>query len=191
MSAEKDLWKPGTMVYPAPPVIVTCGATPDEWNMLTIAWTGTVCTNPAMCYISVRPERHSFPIIEREMEFTINLTSASMAFAADFVGCRSGHDVNKWEATGLTPIPGEMVKSPTIAESPLAIECRVVRMENLGSHVMILAEVLCLRPDKKLIDPDTGSFMLDKEPLCAYSHGQYYELGRKLGHFGFSVRKKK
>lgn len=191
MSKDKDVWKPGTMIYPAPPVIVTCGSSPEEWNMITIAWTGTVCTNPAMCFISVRPERFSFPIIEKEMEFTINLTTADMAAAADFVGCRSGKDVNKWEATGLTPLPGEMVKSPTIAESPLSIECRVVRMENLGSHVMILGEVLCLRPDKDLIDPTTGTFNMDNSPLCAYSHGQYYELGKKLGHFGFSVRKKK
>ncbi len=186
----KDIWKPGTMIYPAPPVIVTCGASPEEWNMITVAWTGTVCTNPAMCVISVRPERFSFPIIERCMEFTINLTTADMARATDLAGCRSGRDTDKWKLTGLTPEPGHLVKSPCIAESPLAIECRVARIESLGSHVMILGEVLCLRPEESLIDPADGAFRLDSTPLCAYSHGRYYELGRELGRFGFSVRKK-
>ena len=122
------------MINPLPAVLVTCGDTPEKWNMITVAWTGTICTDPAMCYISVRPERASYPVIERTMEFTINLTTEEMARATDWAGVRSGRDYDKWKETGLTPIPGEKVKSPTIEESPLSIECRVKRIERLGSH---------------------------------------------------------
>lgn len=185
----KATWKPGTMIYPAPAALVTCGATPQEWNMLTVAWTGTVCTNPPMCYISVRPERHSFPLIERHMEFTINLTTEEMALAVDWAGVRSGRDHDKWKATGLTPLPGEMVASPVIEESPLGIECRVKQMTALGSHTMILADVLCLRADERFIDTESGHFNLAAAHLLAWNHGHYQALGPVLGHFGFSVRK--
>lgn len=187
----KISWKPGTMIYPLPAVLVTCGAEPSEWNMLTIAWTGTICTDPAMCYISVRPERASFPIIEREMEFTINLTTVKMAKATDWAGVRSGKDYDKWKETGLTPIKGEKVASPTIDESPLSIECRVKRIEKLGSHAMIIADVVNVRADEKYIDPETGQFKLNEADLLAYSHGFYHELGPIIGKFGFSVQKKK
>lgn len=187
---DKESWKPGTMIYPLPAVLVTCGATPDEWNMVTVAWTGTVCTNPAMCYISLRPERHSYPIIERNMEFTINLTTAAMTHATDWAGVRSGKDYNKWEETGLTPLPGEKVLSPTIAESPLSIECKVKSITPLGSHSMFLAEVLNVRADRKYLDKETGVFSLEKAGLMAYSHGHYYELGKMIGKFGYSVKKK-
>lgn len=187
----KQSWKPGTMIYPLPAVLVTCGSSPEEWNMLTVAWTGTVCTNPAMCYISVRPERHSYPIIERNMEFTINLTTAAMARATDWAGVRSGADYDKWKETGLTPLPGEKVQSPTIAESPLSIECKVKAMNPLGSHTMFLAEVLNVRADDRYLDPDTGAFSLEKACLMAYSHGFYHSLGPALGKFGFSVKKEK
>lgn len=186
----KVTWKGGTMINPLPALLVTCGANREEWNMLTVAWAGTVCTNPPMCYISVRPERHSYPLIVRNMEFTINLTTEDMARATDFCGVRSGRDLNKWEATGLTPLPGEMVKSPTIGQSPLSIECRVKQITRLGSHDMILAEVLCCRADEGYIDPQTGKFRLEDARLLAYSHGQYHGLTPTLGHFGFSVRKK-
>lgn len=186
----KQTWKPGTMIYPLPAVLVTCGAAPEEWNMLTVAWTGTICTNPPMCYISVRPERFSFPILERCMEFTINLTSAQMVRATDWAGVRSGRDYDKWKETGLTPIPGEKVKSPTILESPLSIECRVKSIMSLGSHSMFIAEVLSLRADEKYIDEATGKFKLEEANLVAYSHGIYHELGPALGTFGFSVKKK-
>ena len=185
----KVSWKPGTMIYPLPATLVTCGSSPEEWNMLTVAWLGTVCTNPAMCYISVRPERHSYPIIIKNMEFTINLTTQKMARATDWCGVRSGADFDKWKETGLTPIPGECVASPTIEESPLAIECRVKSVVALGSHDMFLAEVLNVRADSKYIDPQTGAFSLEDSGLMAYAHGKYFSLGEMIGKFGFSVKK--
>lgn len=188
---SKISWKPGTMIYPLPAAIVTCGATPDEWNPITIAWIGTICTNPPMCYISVRPERHSYPILCRQMEFTINLTTVDMAKATDWIGVRSGDKYDKWKETGLTPIPGETVASPTIEESPLSIECRVKSITELGSHSMFIADVLNVRADSKYIDPDSGSFNLNKAGLMAYCHGQYFQLGDVLGKFGFSVQKTK
>lgn len=186
----KQTWKGGTMINPLPALLATCGANPSEWNMLTVAWTGTICTNPPMCYISVRPERHSYPLIVSNMEFTLNLTTEEMARAVDWAGVRSGADCDKWKETGLTPLPGEMVKSPTIEQSPLSIECRVKEIIRLGSHDMILADVLCCRADEKYIDPSTGKFDLEGAHLLAYSHGQYHGLTPSLGHFGFSVRKK-
>lgn len=186
----KVSWRPGTMIYPLPAVLVTCGDSRDEWNMLTVAWTGTICSDPAMCYISVRPERFSYPIIKRTMEFTINLTTADMAKATDWAGVRSGKNYDKWKETGLTPIPGEMVKCPTIGESPLSIECRVKSVMNLGSHDMFIAEVVNVRADDRFIDPETGKFSLEKSGIMAYCHGFYYELGELLGKFGFSVQKK-
>lgn len=162
------------MINPLPAVLVTCGDTPEKWNMITVAWTGTICTDPAMCYISVRPERASYPVIERTMEFTINLTTEEMARATDWAGVRSGRDYDKWKETGLTPIPGEKVKSPTIEESPLSIECRVKRIERLGSHSMFIAEVLGVRADSRFIDKETGKFDLEKAGLIAYSHGAYH-----------------
>lgn len=187
---SKVSWKPGTMIYPLPAVLVSCGASEEEWNMLTVAWTGTICSDPAMCYISIRPERHSYSIIKKRMEFTINITTADMAEATDWCGVRSGKDFNKWDATGLTPIAGEKVASPTIEQSPLSIECRVKSIMNLGSHDMFIAEVLNVRADERYIDPDTGRFSLEKSGIMAYSHGFYYELGELIGKFGFSVKKK-
>lgn len=178
------------MIYPVPAVLVTCGDSPDNWNMLTVAWTGTICTDPAMCYISVRPSRHSYELIKASMEFTINLTSADMAKATDWAGVKSGRDYNKWQETGLTPIKGERVSSPYIAESPLSIECRVRDILHLGSHDMFIAEVVNVLADDRFIDPDTGAFRLDQAGLMAYSHGKYYELGKYIGHFGWSVKKK-
>lgn len=182
-------WKPGTMINPVPAVLVTCGATPQEWNMLTIGWTGTVCTNPPMCYISVRPERHSHGLIEKTMEFTINLTTAEMARATDWAGVRSGRDYDKWKETGLTPLPGVAVASPTIAESPLSIECRVKSVMRLGSHDMFLAEVVNVRADSRYLDEQSGAFSFVDAGLIAYEHGLYRELGGIIGKFGFSVKK--
>lgn len=187
----KVSWRPGTMIYPLPAVLVTVGDNPEEWTMLTVAWTGTVCSDPAMCYISVRKERNSFPILMRTMEFTINLTTADMARATDWAGVRSGRDYDKWKETGLTPIPGETVKSPTILESPLSIECRVKSVTDLGSHHFFLAEVINVRADESLIDPESGRFCLEKSGLMAYVHGHYYRLGEMIGKFGFSVKKEK
>lgn len=187
---SKISWKPGTMVYPAPAAIVTAGASPEEWNMLTIAWTGTVCTDPPMLYISVRPSRHSYELLMKNMEFTLNLTTEAMARATDWVGVRSGADFDKWKETGLTPIPGLAVKSPTILEAPLSVECRVKEVMRLGTHDMFIAEVLGIRADEKWIDPETGAFSLKDAGLLVYVHGGYYALGDFIGKFGFSVKKK-
>lgn len=188
---KKVSWKPGTMVYPAPAVIVTVGATPSEWNMLTIAWTGTICSDPAMLYISVRPSRYSYNLLMENLEFTLNLTTEEMARATDWVGVKSGADYDKWKETGLTPLQGEKVASPTIAESPLSIECRVKEVMRLGTHDMFIAEVLNIRADERWIDPETGAMSLKDAGLLVYSHGAYYGLGDFIGKFGFSVRKKK
>lgn len=178
------------MVYPLPAALVTVGETPEEWNMITIAWIGTICSDPAMLYVSARPERYSYPILERTMEFTVNLTTVDMARATDWCGVRSGKDYNKWKETGLTPLAGEKVFSPTIEQSPLSIECRVKSATNLGSHTMFIGEVLNIRADSRYIDASTGKFDLEKARLLAYSHGFYYELGPMIGKFGFSVQKK-
>ncbi len=187
---SKQSWKPGTLIYPLPAVLVTTGATPEEYNMLTIAWTGTICTDPPMCYISVRKERHSYDIIRRTGEFCINLTTEAMAHATDWCGVRSGRNENKWEATGLTPMTNPHVSAPIIAESPLSICCRVREIKELGSHDMFIADVVGVEADDRYIDPETGKFSLDKANPIVYSHGEYYSLGKLIGHFGWSVRKK-
>ena len=186
----KISWRPGTQIYPLPAVIVTCGDNPDNWNMLTVAWTGTICSDPAMCFISVRPERFSYSLIVKNMEYTINLTTVSMVKSTDWAGVRSGKDYNKWGKTGLTPIQGEKVYSPTILESPLSIECRVKNIIRLGTHDMFISDVLNVRADSDYINPTTGKFELEKANLIAYSHGLYFSLGEILGKFGFSVQKK-
>ena len=188
---SKVSWRPGTMIYPLPAVLVSCGSSPEDWSVLTVAWTGTICSDPAMCYVSVRPERACYPLIERNMEFTINLTTVEMARAVDWAGVRSTRDYDKWKETGLTPIPGEKVLSPTIEQCPLSIECRVKSIMRLGSHDMFIAEVLNVRADERYIDPVTGAFDMEKAGMLVYMHGHYHALGRELGHFGFSVRKKK
>lgn len=186
----KQEWKPGTMIYPLPAVLVTCG-TMERSNMLTVAWTGTICTDPALCYISVRPERHSYPMIRENMEFTINLTDERMSRATDWAGVRSGADNDKWAETGLTPSPGHKVRCPYIAESPLSIECRVREIVPLGSHHLFIAEVLCVLADDRLIDPATGAFRLGDAGLISYTHGNYYRQGEPIGRFGWTVKKKK
>lgn len=183
--------KAGTMIYPLPAVIVSCGSSPENSNLITVAWTGTICTNPPMCYISVRPERHSYPIIREQMQFTINLSTEAMARATDWAGVRSGKDYNKWKETGLTPVAGVAVNCPYIKESPLSIECKVKTIMPLGSHDMFVAEVVNVLADESLFDPETDTFMLDKAGLLNYSHGQYFKQGEKIGRFGFSVKKKK
>ena len=181
--------KPGNMLSPLPAVIVTCADSQGHSNMLTVAWVGTTCTNPPMCYISVRPQRHSYDMIRQTMEFTINLTTADMARATDLAGVKSGRDGDKWQATGLTPEAGRMVACPSIAESPVNIECRVKTIIPLGSHDMFLAEVVGVSADEKYFDPQTDLFDLEAANLLNYAHGHYYAQGEPLGHFGFSVRK--
>ena len=186
----KTLWKPGTLIYPLPAVLVSCGDSPENYNLITIAWTGTVCTDPAMCYISVRRERHSYELIRRTGEFVINLTTEALARATDWCGVRSGRDLNKFEAMGLTPLPGSEVKAPILAESPLSIECRVKQIIPLGTHDMFLAEVVAVQADDAYIDPESGRFSLEKANPIVYSHGEYFTLGKAIGKFGWSVRKK-
>lgn len=187
----KESWKPGTLVYPLPAVLVSCGATPEEYNLLTVAWTGTVCTSPPMCYVSIRPERHSYGIIRRTGGFVVNLTTRALARATDFCGVRSGRDCDKFREAGLTPLAAERVAAPIVAESPVNIECSVRQVIPLGSHDMFLAEVVNVQVDAALIDPVTGRFCLERACPIVYSHGEYYALGEALGHFGWSVRKRK
>jgi flavin reductase (DIM6/NTAB) family NADH-FMN oxidoreductase RutF len=187
----KIIWKPGTMIYPLPAVMVSCGDSPDNYNIITISWTGTICTDPAMCYISVRPERHSYNIIKERREYVINITTAALAFATDWCGVKSGRDFNKFREMKLTPGKASVVKAPLIVESPVNIECIVREIKELGSHHMFISEVVAVNADEKLIDETSGRFNLnDAVPIC-YSHGKYYETGRHIGKFGFSVEKKK
>lgn len=185
----KTVWKPGTMLYPLPPVLVTCG-TMEKPNVLTVAWTGIINSEPAMTYISVRPSRYSHELIKNSKEFVINLTTAKMLKAADFCGVKSGKDVDKFKETGLTVLPCQNVKAPMIEQSPLSLECRVTEIKPLGSHDMFLAEIITVHVEEDLLD-DKGRFELEKSGLVAFCHGAYYALGGKLGTFGFSVEKKK
>ncbi len=184
-------FKPGTLIYPLPAVLVSCGDKPENYNILTIAWTGTVCTDPPMCYVSIRPERYSHALISGTGEFVINLTTAALARQTDWCGVRSGRDYNKFREMHLTPEPAQLVKAPLIKESPLNIECRVCEVKHLGTHDMFLANVVAVNADDALIDKSTGQFQLNHAGPLAYSHGKYYALGEKLGGFGFSVKKKK
>lgn len=178
------------MLNPLPAVIVSCGDSKRS-NLITVAWTGTICTNPPMLYISVRPERFSHAIIKDTMEFTVNLTTSAMAQVTDWIGVKSGRDFDKWRETGLTPYPGSAVSCPAIAESPISIECRVKEILSLGSHDMFIADVVNVLADEKYIDPSTGALDLGKANLLEFSHGHYYASGSELGHFGFSVKKNK
>lgn len=187
----KQDWKPGTLIYPLPAAMISCGSVPEEYNIITLSWLGTICTNPPMCYISVRPERHSYEIIKRDMEFVINITTEDLAFATDWCGVRSGKDFCKFDEMKLTPGKASIVQVPIIEESPLNIECRVREILSLGSHDMFIADVVNVKADEKYIDPETGKFSLESAKPIAYSHGQYYGLGEKIGGFGWTVRKKK
>lgn len=184
-------FKPGTLIYPLPAVMVSCGDSLENYNIITVAWTGTVCSDPPMCYISLRPQRHSYDIIKRMGEYVINLTTETLATATDWCGVRSGRDCNKFRQMHLTPEPAQLVKAPLIAESPLNIECRVVEVRPLGSHDMFLSEVVAINAEEALIDRSTGAFQLNHARPLAYSHGKYYGLGEKLGFFGYSIKKKK
>jgi flavin reductase (DIM6/NTAB) family NADH-FMN oxidoreductase RutF len=187
---KKD-WKPGTMIYPLPAVMISSGAEESEYNILTVSWVGTLCTNPPMCYISVRPERHSYPIIKKNMEFVINLTTKNLAYATDWCGVRSGKDYNKFSEMKLTIGKSTVIKAPIIEESPLCIECRVREVLSLGSHDMFIADVVNVQADEKYINPETGAFELEEADLLIYSHGFYHEIGKQIGKFGWSVQKKK
>ncbi len=183
-------WKPGTLIYPLPAALVSCGKTPEEFNVLTISWLGTLCSSPPMCYISVRRERKSYEVIKANGEFVINLTNEALAFAADWCGVRSGRDYNKFKEMNLTPVMAEKVNAPIIKEAPLCIECRIKEIITLGTHDMFISEVINIQADKQYIDPETQSFDMAKAKLIAYSHGHYYKLGEEIGKFGWTVKKK-
>ncbi|HMM02602.1 MULTISPECIES: flavin reductase family protein [unclassified Dysgonomonas] len=187
----KQDWKPGTLIYPLPAAMISCGSNPAEYNIITLSWLGTICTNPPMCYISIRPERHSYNIIKQNMEFVINITTEELAYATDWCGVRSGKDFSKFEEMKLTVGKASVIQAPIIEESPLNIECRVKEILSLGSHDMFIADVVNVKADEKYIDSTTGKFSLEDANPIAYSHGQYYELGNKIGGFGWTVRKKK
>lgn len=186
---KKQSWKPGNVLWPVPVVLVSCGGTQD-WkpNLITIAWAGSVCSDPPMLSISVRPERHSHAMIQATHEFVVNIPSPRQAKVVDWCGTVSGRDVDKFAVTGLTPAKALKVRCPIITECLLNIECRVQTFLKLGSHTMFVAEVVAVQVSSTLLDTK-GRLRLEKGGLLAFAHGQYFELGRNLGHFGFSVRK--
>ena len=184
-------WPGGALTAPVPPALVTCGSIEDgDANVLTVAWTGIINTVPPKTYVSIRPKRFSSPIIKRHMEFTVNLAPATLIRAVDSCGVYTGAKMNKFERFGLTPESGSEVKAPVIAECPLSLECRVTDIIPLGSHEMFLADIVAVDVDESLVDA-AGKLHLDKAGLLAFAHGEYFELGKKLGTFGYSVRKKK
>ncbi len=186
---SKIEWKPGNMVYPVPAVLVSCADAEGRKNVFTAAWTGTVCTNPPMVYVSIRPERHSYNMIKETGEYVINLTTESLARATDFCGVRSGRDMDKFKEAKLTALPASKVKAPLIKESPVNIECRVTEIKELGSHHMFLADVVAVHVEDKYFD-EKGKFNLSEAKVISYSHGEYYGLGNLLGTFGYSVKRK-
>lgn len=186
---SKQEWKPGNMIYPLPAVMVSVG-NENESNIITIAWTGTICTNPAMVYISVRPGRHSYDMIKNTKEFVINLTTEDLVKATDYCGVKSGRDVDKWKEMNLTKGQAKKLKyAPIIEECPVNIECQVVDVQELGSHHMFIANVLSVQVSEEHMN-ENGKFELNKTGLVVYSHGEYLSLGESLGTFGYSIRKK-
>lgn len=187
----KQTWAGGNMLYPLPAVMVSCANAAGEKDIVTVAWAGTVCTNPPMLSISLRPERHSYHIVRESGEFVVNLVTARLQRACDWCGVRSGRDYDKWEECHLTPASAAALDlAPTIAESPVSIECRVRDVLELGSHHLFLADVLAVQVEDGLLD-ESGKLDLARADLTAYSHGEYFELGRRIGSFGYSVRKRK
>lgn len=184
----KSVWKPGTVVYPVPAVIVSCGNIDGEKNIITVAWTGTINTNPPMTYVSIRPERYSYEMIKKSGEFVINLVTEKLAYACDYCGVRSGKDIDKFKEMKLTAVKGNEVLAPLIYESPVNIECKVKDIIELGSHHMFIGEVVSVSVSDEYMD-ETGKFHFNKsKPIC-YSHGGYFGLGKQLGTFGYSVKK--
>lgn len=186
---SKQSWKPGNMLYPLPVVMVSCNRKGEKPNIVTVAWTGTICSDPAIVSISVRPERYSHDIIEETGEFVINLVTKDLTYATDYCGVRSGRDVDKFKEMNLTPLPSKMIDAVGIEESPVNIECKVVEVKKLGSHDMFIAEVVNVTVDDRYMD-ENNKFNLNDSDLVAYSHGEYFTLGEKIGTFGYSVRKK-
>lgn len=184
----KEIWKPGNMLYPVPPVLVTCHNKKGESNMLTVAWAGTICSTPAMLSISVRKERYSHAMLMETREFVVNLPTEDLVWETDEAGVRSGRDLNKWESLHLHQEEGKILSVPMISECPVNMECKVKQVLELGSHDLFLAEIVAVHVDSALLD-EKKRLQLEKAKLLAYSHGQYFGLGNVLGSFGFSVRK--
>lgn len=185
----KISFKPGNMLYPLPAVMVSVADREGKSNIITVAWAGTVCTNPPMLSISVRPDRFSHHMVEETGEFVVNLTTKELAYATDYCGVRSGRDVDKWKEMKLTPVSSDVVKAPCIKESPVNIECKVTEIKRLGSHDMFIAEVVAVHADESYMD-EKGSFHLSDAKPIVYSHGEYFDLGKRLGRFGYSVQKR-
>ena len=186
----KQTWAGGNMLYPLPAVMVSCANAAGEKDIVTVAWAGTVCTNPPMLSISLRPERHSYHIVRESGEFVVNLVTARLQRACDWCGVRSGRDFDKWAECRLTPAPATTLElAPAIEESPVSIECRVRDVLELGSHHLFLADVTAVQVEEGLLD-ERGKLDLARAGLTAYSHGEYFELGRRIGSFGYSVRKR-
>ena len=184
-------WKPGNMLYPLPAVMVSCGTKSEDYNIITVSWTGTINTDPPMVSISIRKERHSFKIIKEAGEFVINLTTEEIVKAADWCGVKSGRDFDKFKEMKLTAVSASKIKTPLIAESPVNIECKVSQIIELGTHHMFLAKVVAVNVEERFLDKQTNKFDLRQTNPIAYLHGSYYALGENLGRFGFSVRKRK
>lgn len=187
---SKQVWKPGNMLYPLPAVLVSVADREGNANLFTVAWTGTICSDPPMVSISVRPERYSYHMIEDTGEFVINLTTGDLAYATDYCGVKSGRDVDKWREMKLTPVPAEHVGAPLVAESPVNLECRVTQKLELGTHHMFLAKVLSVHADERYMD-ENGRFHLNSAKPLVYSHGRYLTVGEEIGKFGYSVQKKR
>ena len=187
---SRESWRAGNMLYPLPAVMVSCQRPGEKPNIITVAWAGTICSSPAMISISVRPERYSYNIIRETGEFVVNLTTERLVRATDYCGVRSGRDVDKFREMHLTPGKSVHVAAPLIEESPVNIECRVRQVLELGSHHMFVAEVEGVDIDSRYLD-ENGKFQLNKAGLMVYSHGEYFGLGKKIGSFGYSVRRRK
>ena len=186
---SRTIWKSGTFIYPLPTVMISCGDM-EKSNIMTVAWTGIINTNPAMCYISVRPERYSYKLIKESGEFVINLTNQKLAYATDWCGVRTGAKFDKFKEMNLSKEKAKNVKCPIIKESPVAIECKVKEIKELGSHHMFIAEIVSIDADDKYID-ENGAFDISKCDLITYANGKYFSLGKQVGKFGYSVEKKK
>lgn len=185
---SKEIWKPGNMLYPLPVVMVSVADSQGRYNIITIGWAGTVCTNPPMVSISVRPERYSFGILRETEEFVINLTTRELTYATDYCGVKSGREVDKFKELGLTALPADQVRAPLIGESPVNMECKVRTVMPLGSHHMFLAEVVAVHADDRYLD-ERHKFHLEEADPIVYSHGAYYVCGEMLGTFGYSVKR--
>lgn len=187
---SRQTWRPGNMLYPVPAVMVSCKRPGEKPNIVTVAWAGTICSDPVMVSISIRPERYSYGIIKESGEFAINLVTKNLTFATDYCGVKSGRDIDKFKEMNLTPVSLDGISAPGIDESPLILACRVKDIQPLGSHDLFLAEVVSVSVNEDYMDA-SGKFRLNDTELMTYSHGEYFQLGEKIGKFGYSVRKKK